>query len=147
MLKAFVLAALLLAAPTTTIRFFDADVHGCYDGDTCTVALRESSTTRAMGQVTTVTVEWPKLKLRLCDINAPELRPRKSRAAALASRNLLIHMIETATVVKVAIPHTDGQPARDNFGRLLGYIYADGENLNEAMVRAGAAKRYNRKCF
>lgn len=141
LLRSLVLSLALLtparpsAIPPPSTEWYPVTYHGCYDGDTCTFDVHIGFDLTLRRQ-----------RVRLCDINAPEIRPRATRAAGLAARDLLDLHIRTSTTVRLGVPHALGQPLRDNFGRLLGYVYADGINLNQVMLDAGAATPYPRKC-
>lgn len=123
------LALALAAALTTTPLRYPVDVIDCWDGDTCDVDVSVGFGIELIDQ-----------RVRLCDINAPERRLRRTRAAGLASRAALLDLVDTATVVTLE-PY-----GRDSFGRWLGYLYADGVELNRLMVANGHAVRYHRTC-
>jgi len=106
---------------------YKAFVTAVYDGDTCTVDID-------LGLHLWVRNE----KIRLCRINAPELRG-KERAAGILSRDFLRELI----LNKEIILHTV-KDAREKYGRYLGEIWivtAKGKtiNVNDELVKNGFA--------
>lgn len=120
--------AMITALITTPIRY-PIYVHDCWDGDTCLVDISVWED-----------IELTNQRVRLCDINAPERRLRRTRAAALVSRAALLQLVDTATVVQLE-PY-----GRDPFGRVLAHIYVDGINANQLMLDSGHAVPYHKTC-
>ncbi len=100
---------------------------------------RESATAREEAQVVFVAdgdtvrcvyrgrLEW----VRLLRINTPE----KDRRGYSGARALLRRLVEKKTVL---LEFEDpGRPERDQYGRLLGYLFREEVNVNVEMVRAG----------
>ena len=77
-------------------------------------------------------------RVRLAGINAPELYGAKSEAGK-AARDWLFMQLHMANVVTVA---TSKGAFFDKYGRYLAVVYADGRNMNEALIAAGHAVRY-----
>lgn len=129
MFKALALSLLLAGLPATPkYSVYKIDVISVYDGDTLTADIY-----LGLG------VLLLKEKIRLCGINAPEWRPLRTRKEATITRDRLLELVNTATVVEVLVPH---EKFRDNFGRVLGYIVGDGVNLNYQLRDEGLAKPY-----
>ncbi len=132
------LALALLSAPV--LKDYSVIFKGCYDGDTCTFDVIIDDTTAQFGFGVTQRTITTRVgqKVRLCDINAPEMKPGPN-PAAIKARDDLVNAIRGAKKVILKVPqkaNCDGKSC-DNFekyGRLLGYIYADGVNLNRAQL-------------
>lgn len=104
-------------AGTTTTSRAAAVVEWVNDGDTLTLANGG--------------------KVRLLQIDAPELETDCFGRAALQA---LIALAPKGTRVSLASdPKLDD---RDRYGRLLRYVFVQGENVNVELVRAGAASPY-----
>jgi len=124
---ALLLALLITGYEPQPLRY-PASFITCYDGDTCTFDFNMGLHIELRDQV-----------LRLCDIDAPEMRSL-DREIAINSRDELIRMIATSTVVEVQVY------GRDSFGRWLGYVYGDDVDLNKRMVEQRRARPYRIKC-
>ena len=125
MLHAVFLSLLLAAATPQTAR-----VVAVHDGDTITVRLDGRTE-----------------KVRLVGIDSPELDDERQtyRDAGYAARNYARSRLGGETVTLEPEPD---QSDRDRYGRLLRYvILADGTNVNEALVRKGYARVYDRFKF
>lgn len=130
----WLVAALTISVVPPQARVFEATPKGCYDGDTCTFDLDLGMNVILRNQ-----------RVRLCDINAPELHRRATREAGRAARDFLNDLIRTSTTVQVAVLH-EPQPLHDNFGRILGWIVLDGEDASDIMLRTKHARPYGRRC-
>jgi len=118
--------------------------HSCYDGDTCYFDFHLSA---AVGLGVSLGAVMPKQGVRLCDIDAPEIRggTDESKAAARKARDALTKWLKDAREVYVEIPQKRNcDPTvhvncdrTEKYGRWLGYIYADGVNLNEKLRSEG----------
>lgn len=131
--------ALLFAVFTST---FPVELVDCYDGDTCTFNILVESSTEKVGfdmEVVTL-VKLVGRKARLCDIQAPEIRPLKTREAATQSRDALLALLQDARVLSIEVF------GKDNFGRVLVRLYADGVSVNERMIHLGHAVPYKKRC-
>lgn len=116
-----------------------AELIECHDGDTCRFNIQISQTEIDLGMGVwqrTVTV-LKNQTVRLCDIDAPELATREGPNA----RDALLSWLRSAKRVEVKL--TGG---REKYGRLLGWLYADGESLNDRMVKQGFASTYKLLC-
>lgn len=124
------LAVALLGAQHWTI--VPAQVLTCYDGDTCTGVLHLPLGAALTGQ-----------KLRLCGINAPELRG-SHRSAGMRSRDALWSWLSAAVEVDVAVLRSPdcrtGCERRDKYGRWLVQLHADGVDLGARLVKEGFAR-------
>lgn len=109
-----VLAVALLPIPTSA-QTFTGKVVSVADGDTLTL----------------LTPERTQLKVRLDGIDAPE----EGQEFSAASKRALSSFVAGKTVA-VQVSGTD------RYGRALGAVIADGQNVNLAMVRAGYAWHY-----
>lgn len=120
----------------TILLAYPADVISCHDGDTCTVDITLEDTERSLGLGITQYVKTMLRKqiIRLCDIDAPELATDRGPAA----RDKLLSLIQ-GKKIEVRLTGT-----RDKYGRLLGYILADGVELNSKMRETGFAVDYMR---
>jgi endonuclease YncB( thermonuclease family) len=106
-----------------------AELIGCHDGDTCRFRLSPRGTPPASAVVESV---------RLLGIDAPELpgRCETERIAAEAARDFLLARLRAARRIEVA------PVGRDAYGRLLARVRADGQDVSEALLAAGLARRY-----
>ena len=98
-------------------------IKNCYDGDTCTSTEGE--------------------KIRLACIDTPEIRGTRAQPTeAIAARDFLNEIIrgETVTVRRVT---------EDKYGRTVGELSFNGENLQKLLVKEGHAqiyKKYSKPC-
>jgi len=104
-------ATLAAAAPWKSVA---GHVTKIYDGDTITVETNRGDT----------------LRVRLADLDAPELKQAHGRASREALEALLAQDAGAVTIE---------YRSRDKYGRALGTVYADGVNANLAQVRNGHA--------
>ena len=118
-------------------REFVARVPDCYDGDTCTLEIVEPAVSIFASFDLT-----HRDSARLCDVNAPELRG-ETLTVAKFSRDRLLEWIRAAKELRFR-PALDksGRARREKYGRLLGWIVADGVVLNDKLVAMGLAVRY-----
>jgi endonuclease YncB( thermonuclease family) len=148
MLQMFLLSFALVGQ----LKVYPVEFVECYDGDTCTfhILLETRTTDMGMGIEEVTLVKMVHQKVRLCDISAPEIRPLKTRAEATKSRDQLVAWINDAKRLELWMPqkkcgdHLCGKKGK--YGRWLGYVFADGINLNAKMVEAGLATSYALKC-
>jgi len=135
---------LLLATMLAQTHPYSASVVDCYDGDTCTVNFHLGLHQVAVSQ-----------KLRLCDVDAPEIRRTSTREDGIASRDALLAMIIKAKIIVIELaqkPECNRSAEldcdmKDSFGRWLGYLIVDGENLNEWLLDEGYAVEYAKRCI
>ena len=101
----------------------DITIKDCYDGDTCTSSEGE--------------------KIRLACIDTPEIRGKRAKPnEAIAAKNFLNEKIKGK---KVSIRRV----TEDKYGRTVGELSFNGENLQELLVTEGHAeiyKKYSKPC-
>jgi endonuclease YncB( thermonuclease family) len=121
---------------------YPIELISCYDGDTCTVnVILETKTERLGLDVEVVTlVKLKDQKIRLCNIQAPEIRPLATREAATESRDALLSLLGSARSLSVKTWK------RDSFGRILVLLYADGVEVNQKMIDLEYATPYTPSC-
>ena len=106
-----------------TIEFGEIIFNDCYDGDTCTSSEGE--------------------KIRLACIDTPEIRGKRAKPnEAIAAKNFLNEKIKGK---KVSIRRV----TEDKYGRTVGELSFNGENLQELLVKEGHAeiyKKYSKPC-
>ena len=80
-------------------------------------------------------------RIRMFGIDTPESRTRDDveKVFGLASKEYLKHRVSEA---KTVVCKTHVADARGKFGRVLGEIWCDGVNINQAMVNKGYAVAY-----
>ena len=105
--------------------WYNAYVTKVYDGDTITVDIDLGFSTIVKG-----------MKLRLADIDTPELRGDE-REQGLISRDWLREKVLDKWISVKTVRDKTGK-----YGRYLAYIYLDDENLNETMLNEGLAEKY-----
>ena len=105
---------------------YNAIVASVYDGDTIRVDIDLGFNF------------WIKNEsLRLAGINAPEIRG-SSRTLGLKSRDWLTEKLPKGTSIQIQT----FKDKEEKFGRYLGIVYLNNENLNETMVNLGLAERF-----
>lgn len=87
----------------------------------------------ADGDTLTVLVDRKPVKVRLEGIDAPE----RSQAFGARSREKLSELVFGKTVRVVTY-------GTDRYGRTLGVVFIDGENVNAKMIESGLAWHYKR---
>ncbi len=98
-------------------------IKDCYDGDTCTSSEGE--------------------RIRLACIDTPEIKGKRAEPTdAIAARDFLNEMIrgERVTIRRVT---------EDKYGRTVGELFLNGENLQQLLVEEGHAeiyKEYSKPC-
>lgn len=93
-----------------------ATVVSVYDGDTCTVEVRR------------------RFKIRLEDVWAPEIREK----GGIESRDHLRSLIDQKAVM-IRIGGTEDVWRRRTFGRDVGRIWVEGNDVGSAMIESGHA--------
>lgn len=73
-----------------------------------------------------------KINVRLLDCYMPEVRGKTNQLGLLA-KEYMIRVLETASEVILHIPGEENLSNDFTFGRVLGRIYVDGEDLSEIM--------------
>ena len=97
----------------------------CYDGDTCYV-----------------TVDGTKTKIRLLELDTPEISKPKCDAElqlGLKARDYLNDLIDNATTIEFKTDYTE-----DYFGRILANLIVDGEDVSAKIVSNGLGVVYDR---
>jgi len=107
---------------------YTAYVNDVYDGDSITVDID-------LGFGIIMTDQ----KVILHGVNAPEIRG-ESKEKGLLSKEWLSKRIEGEQVILKTYKDKTGK-----YGRYLGDIYLDGENINELMLKEGMAEKYGKK--
>ena len=82
---------------------------------------------------------WVHKRIRLLGIDAPETRTRDldEKAQGLATKKRLEDLLEAANGMFVLQSHGVGK-----YGRCLGIIIIEDENINELLIREGLAEVY-----
>lgn len=109
--------------------FIDITVHDCHDGDTCLISLNNPFLPPVFGQ---------HIPVRLYGINTWEMQGRCQEETTLAIQARDFLKLKIAKGVRVDLVN----PQRDKYFRLLGYLVVDGENMSEALLKAGHAHPY-----
>ena len=94
------------------------------------------------GDTFTVNVNGEKKKVRLLMIDTPEMNYNKGEPMPYAeqAKDYTITKLKNAGKIELLL---DKGPETDNYDRLLGYVFVDGELLQEKLVTEGlAAMRY-----
>ena len=97
----------------------------CYDGDTCYV-----------------TVDGANTKIRLLELDTPEISKPKCEAElklGLTARDYLNNLIANASTVDFKTDY-----AEDYFGRILAYLIIDGEDVSAKIVKNNLGVVYDR---
>ena len=97
----------------------------CYDGDTCYV-----------------TVDGTKTKIRLLELDTPEISKPKCDTElqlGLKARDYLNDLIDNATTIEFKTDYTE-----DYFGRILAYLIVDGEDVSAKIVSNNLGVVYDR---
>ena len=115
------------AYPDATTTVGPATIHGCYDGDTCTISIP-----------TLPGIFGDRLALRLAGIDTPEMKGKcdNEKMLALQAKPFLTQHLEKAHTIEIELI------ARDKYFRMLSLIVADGIDLADEMVKAGLAYSY-----
>jgi endonuclease YncB( thermonuclease family) len=133
----FVVAALIWAAPPLRAApyiFQNATVVRCHDGDTCVFNLHDQHP--VFGRVT-----WRGRSVRVAGIDAPEIdrgaRCPAEQALAVKARDRLLAILAAAQEVSIEVV-----TARDQYGRMVGRLLADGQDAGAMLVAEGLARTY-----
>ena len=109
-------------------------VHGCYDGDTCTVTVPG----------------WPaivgeKIPVRIVGIDAPERKGKCAKETELATqaRRFLEERLRSDPRNPQRIPRVElSEVRRDKYFRLLARVWADGVEVGPLLIARGLARPY-----
>jgi len=134
------------ALAETQTKTYDVMVIDCYDGDTCTLDFHLSADVGLGIILGSIFTRQP---VRLCDIDTPEMRggTDETKAAAVKARDTLLAWLKAAKQVKFMVPQNTKGDMKGKYGRWLGYLLADGVNLNQKLVEEGLAEPYKEKCL
>lgn len=157
------LLLIMLAAPMEAkidgTRRYDVSLVDCYDGDTCTLDFQFSASV-GMGIMTGVVLTGQ--KVRLCDVDTPEMRStarhkvtEQERTQSIAIRDRLIQRLKDAKRVWAEIPQKSNcNPVvftncdrKGKYGRWLVYIYADDVLLNDWLADEGHEGKESLQCL
>jgi len=136
------LLLLLTLLSDPLLKDYNATLIECYDGDTCTFNIHFG-----------LGVVLAKQTVRFCDINAPEIRPLKTRQEATKVRDNVVYLIRSARKVQLRIPQKrncddpDTCDDKGKYGRWLAYIIIDGNNLNQMLLDNGLVDEWKDKCI
>jgi len=121
--------------PAVVYTFARAELRDCHDGDTCRFDLHDAHP--VFGAVT-----WRGTAVRLAGIDAPEIgaRARCPAEAKLAgqARARLVALIEGAQSLTIEIV----SKRRDKYGRLVGRVLADGQDVGALLIAENLARPY-----
>ena len=109
---------------------YSASVEKVTDGDTLVVDINLGFGVTLNGA-----------KIRMYGINTPESRTRNAleKIAGLAAKERLIEILESSQSIEVCV---NEKKPRGKFGRVIAILFADGRNVNQALVDEGHAKPY-----
>lgn len=137
-----------LALLATSAKVYPAQLVDCYDGDTCTfnIVVAEKDVSLGQNLMQHITITRKDQRVRLCDINAPEMKG-DAKVAATKARDDLLSWIRNAKTIELRaaqknICEEETCDSIEKYGRMLGWIYADGVNLNAKQVESGNAVPY-----
>jgi len=116
------------AYPDAVTTMGPATIHGCYDGDTCTISIPGLPG-----------IFGDRLPLRLAGIDTPEIKGKcdQEKMLALQAKSFLNERLARAQSIQIEMV------ARDKYFRVLSLIVADGLDLADEMVKVGLANAYN----
>lgn len=150
-MRGFVILAVILfcsiaLADEVKTKKYHATFHSCYDGDTCYFDFHIGA---GVGLGVSLGAVLPRQGVRLCDINTPEIRggTLETKRLAKLSRDRMSEWLSKAKSIQVEIPQKNNCDhtlhvncdKTEKYGRWLGYIWADGVNLNEKLLTEGLA--------
>ena len=114
-------------------------IHGCYDGDTCTVSVPG----------------WPavvgeKIPVRIVGIDAPERKGKCAKETELATEarrfleeRLTKLRLDPGNPQSVSLPRVElSEVRRDKYFRLLARVWADGVEVGPLLIARGLARPY-----
>jgi len=153
MLFKSIVVAVVIAVPAEVVaespdnlRTYEVGLIDCYDGDTCTLDFHLSA---EVGLGISLGAVLAGQKVRLCDIDTPELRggTEETKAAAVKARDALFTWAKAARWLQFKVPQKNGHDVKGKYGRWLGYLVADGVDLNKRLVEEGLAEPYADRCL
>ena len=131
-------SVLMLSSASAQAKEYNVDYVTCYDGDTCTFDFH-----LGFGIKSRQSIRW-------CDVDTPEIRPLKTRKRATEARDYVRNLLIKAKRIVVDIQFkkncVGAYCEADTFGRPLGYVYADGINLNELLLDKGVGVLDDKTC-
>ena len=128
MVAVLCIAAVNVHANDDCLYLYKAHVTDAYDADTITVDIDLGFNTWIHGE-----------RIRLARINAPEVKGKEKVQGKLA-RDWLRERILGKEILLRTIKSKKGADSKGKYGRYLGEIMLDGENMNDALVEAGHAE-------
>ena len=121
----FILYICLITSSQAEITLRQYNDRYCYDGDTCYV-----------------TVDGTNTKIRLLELDTPEISKPKCEAElelGLIARDYLNNLITNASTIEFKTNYTE-----DYFGRILAHLIIDGEDVSVKIVSNNFGVVYNR---
>ena len=88
------------------------------------------------------TIRYGGIKIRLADIDAPEISSPQCSAEAVAGHRAKDRLLELINAGPVQLVHGGG-PDADKYGRKLRVIERNGRSLGDILVAEGLARRWN----
>ena len=125
MLRIIYISLLLTTYVSADIKIRKQNDLYCYDGDTCYVTYKGKND-----------------KVRLLGLDTPEISNPKCEqeyALGIDARNFVNNLISEGVSIKFKTEYN-----RDFFGRILSYIFVDGEYVSKKMVSYGLGVIYDR---
>jgi len=89
------------------------------------------------------TIRLAGIKIRLADIDAPEVFSPKCRAEAELGQRATSRLIDLLNAGPVTLATDSSGRDQDDFGRKLRIVARDGRSLGDMLVREGLAQRWN----
>ncbi len=125
MIRIFSVLILLISNSFADIQIRKQNDLFCYDGDTCYV-----------------TYQGNKVKIRLLDLDTPEIshpKCEKEYKLGIEARNYINKLISDGKRIEFEPEYN-----RDFFDRILSYLIVDGENVSKIMVSNGLGVVYDK---
>jgi endonuclease YncB( thermonuclease family) len=88
------------------------------------------------------TIRFGGVKIRLADIDTPEISGPRCAAEAAAGHKAKERLLELINAGPIQLVHRGG-PDADKYGRKLRVIQRDGRSLGDTLVGEGLARRWN----
>ena len=88
------------------------------------------------------TIRHGGIKIRLADIDAPEISSPQCSAEAVTGHRAKDRLLELINIGPIQLVHRGG-PDTDKYGRKLRVIERNGRSLGDILVAEGLARRWN----